>query len=173
MNGFLAGVLHPLEVPTHVLALAATGLMIGQQDRVPAAVLLALFAAALAAGLAALALAVRQTFAGDALLLAAVVSGAAVALARPQPRMLYAAVSAATGLALGLDSPPRAIALHVAVLTLVGTGIGASAVIALVAGAARYLQRDWQRVGVRILGSWITASAALVLALHFTRGQLF
>jgi len=32
---------------------------------------------------------------------------------------------------------------------------------------------NWCRIGARILGSWIAASAVLVLALRFARGQLF
>jgi hypothetical protein len=31
----------------------------------------------------------------------------------------------------------------------------------------------WQRIGLRIVGSWIAASAILVLALRFERGMLF
>ena len=58
------------------------------------------------------------------------------------------------------------------VITL-GTGLGASLVLALLAGTTRMLTRDWQMIGVRILGSWIVASAVLVLALHLARGQLF
>jgi hypothetical protein len=30
-------------------------------------------------------------------------------------------------------------------------------------------RRDWQRIGVRIAGSWIAASAILVLALRLAR----
>ena len=36
-------------------------------------------------------------------------------------------------------------------------------------GAALHLTRPWQHLGVRIIGSWIAASAILVLALTFTR----
>jgi len=32
-----------------------------------------------------------------------------------------------------------------------------------------YLRRDWQRLAVRIIGSWIAASAMLVLAVRLTR----
>jgi hypothetical protein len=31
------------------------------------------------------------------------------------------------------------------------------------------LRRHWQRIGIRIAGSWIAASAILVLALRFLR----
>jgi hypothetical protein len=32
------------------------------------------------------------------------------------------------------------------------------------------LRRDWQRIGLRIAGSWISASAVMVLALRFAGG---
>jgi hypothetical protein len=60
---------------------------------------------------------------------------------------------------------------------LIGTGIGASVALALIVVGASYLVGVRKglvpRIGVRILGSWIAASAVLVLALHFARGQLF
>jgi hypothetical protein len=37
-------------------------------------------------------------------------------------------------------------------------------VVAVIAGHAK---ADWQRLGVRIVGSWIAASAILVLAVQF------
>ncbi len=100
-------------------------------------------------------------------------SGALVALARPLPVLACATLATATGIALGLDSPPRAISLNVAFLTLIGTGLGATLALAVVATATRILTRAWQKIGVRILGSWIAASAVLVLALHLARGRLF
>jgi hypothetical protein len=55
---------------------------------------------------------------------------------------------------------------------LIGTGIGACLVLAVVVVGTTRLTRAWQRIGVRILGSWMAASAMLVLALRFARGQL-
>ena len=71
-----------------------------------------------------------------------------------------------------MDSPPQAISLTVATLTLIGTGLGAWLTLAVVAAAARRREAAWQKIGARILGSWIAASAVLVLALRFARGQL-
>ena len=52
---------------------------------------------------------------------------------------------------------------------LIGTGIGASIALTLaVAGAAR-MARDWQQIGVRVLGSWTAASALLAIAVRFAR----
>jgi hydrogenase/urease accessory protein HupE len=170
MSGLVGGLLHPLAVPAHILALLAIGLLIGQQRSrlIP----LVPFLAGLAAGLGALAAAVATTSALNVLLAAAAVSGLLVALARPLPALVSAPLAAIAGIALGLDSPPAAIAIATAVAMLIGTGIGAGLAVAILAAGTSCLTRAWQQIGVRILGSWIAASAILVLALRFVRGQL-
>ncbi len=169
MSGLVGGLLHPLAAPAHVLTLLAIGLLIGQQ-RSPL-VPLAAFLAGLVAGLSALALAVATTSAANLVLAAAAVSGLLVVLARPLPAFVSAPLAAIAGIALGLDSPPTAISIAAAIATLIGTGIGASLAVAIVAAGTSYLTRAWQQIGVRILGSWIAASAILVLALRFARGH--
>jgi hypothetical protein len=77
------------------------------------------------------------------------------------------------GLALGLDSPPQAISIADATTALIGTGLAACLALAIVVTVTSRLTRGWQRIGPRILGSWIAASAILVLALRFSRGLLF
>jgi urease accessory protein len=173
MSAFTSGLLHPLLIPTHVMALLALGLLIGQQDAGRRLVPLISFATGLAAGLAAIALAARTRSASDVLLAAAGSSAGLVALARPVPVTVCAALAAVTAAALGLDSPPQAISLARARATLIGAGLGACLVLTAVAAATVSCSREWQRIGVRILGSWIAASAGLVLALRFARGQLF
>ena len=171
MSGLIGGLLHPLAAPAHVLALLAIGLLIGQQRSrlLP----LAAFLIGLAAGLSALVFAVATTSAANVLLGAAALSGLLVVLARPLPAFVSAPLAAIVGIALGLDSPPAAISIAVAIAMLIGTGISASLAVAVVAVGTSYLARTWQQIGVRILGSWIAASAILVLALRFVRGQLF
>ena len=177
MSGLASGLLHPLLLPAHALALLAYGLLIALQQMERRPLLIAAFVAGLAAGLVAIALAVGQTPAGDILLAATGVAGLLVALGRPIPSLACAPLAAVAGMALGLDSPPEAISLAVATLTLIGTGIGASLALALIVVGASHLigERKWiaPRIGARILGSWIAASAVLVLALRFARGQLF
>jgi hydrogenase/urease accessory protein HupE len=171
MSGLIGGLLHPLSVPAHVLALLAIGLLIGRRSE--RLILLAAFVAGLAAGLGALALAVATTSAANILLAATTLSALLVALAYQVPALVSVLLVAIAGIALGLDSPPEAISLPVAAAMLIGTGIGASFAVAVVAAGASRLGRPWQQIGVRILGSWIAASAILVLALRFARGQLF
>jgi hypothetical protein len=132
----------------------------------------AAFVVALIAGLAAIVLAVGPTSALDVLLAATALTGLLVALARPMSAVVYA-LAALVGIALGLDSPPEVIAISAATIMLIGTGIGACLALALVVAGASYLTAWWQRIGMRILGSWIAASAILVLALRFARGQLY
>jgi hydrogenase/urease accessory protein HupE len=177
MSGLASGLLHPLLLPAHTLALLSYGLLIAVQPAERRALSVAAFVLGLAAGLIAIALAVGQTSAGDVLLATAGLAGSLVALGRPIPALACAPLAAVAGMALGLDSPPEAISISVATLTLIGTGIGASVALALIVVAASYLVGVRKglvpHIGVRILGSWIAASAVLVLALHFARGQLF
>jgi hydrogenase/urease accessory protein HupE len=176
MSDFIPGLLHPLALPAHALALLALGLLIGQQPARRRLLLSAAFAAGLAAGLVAIARAVGPTRAADVLLAAAGLTGLLVAIGRPFPVPAAALLAAVAGAALGLDSPPQATSIAAGTLTLIGTGLGASLALALVVAGAGALAGAkglaWPRIGVRVLGSWIAASAILVLALRFARGQL-
>jgi hydrogenase/urease accessory protein HupE len=166
----LAGLLHPLTLPAHVLALVALALLIGAQR---AWLSLAAFALGLAGGLAAIALGTGETPALDILLAATALAGGLVALAQPLPAAGTAGIAAIAGATLGLDSPPEAISIAAATAMLIGTGIGACLALILIAIFANLLAREWQRIGLRIIGSWMAASAILVLALRFARGLMF
>ena len=167
MTALFAGLLHPLVVPAHVAAIAALALLIGQQNwdrNVPMA-----YVVAVLLGLGAIAMAYVPKFTEERLLAFAAITGLLVALSRPLPQELGVLLAAAVGISLALDSPPEALALREANLTLVGTAVGAVLLLlALVQGTSR-LRRHWQRIGARIAGSWIAATAILVLALRLVR----
>lgn len=166
---FLAGLLHPVLTPSHALALVGLGLLIGQQPAATRLLPQIGFAAALAAALLALALAVGETPAGAVLLAGVAISGALVAAAiRPRLPVLLP-LAAIVGAAIGLDSPPEVISFQDAVIMLIGTGLGAPLALALVIEIAACMARDWQRIGVRVLGSWTAASALLALAVRFAK----
>jgi hypothetical protein len=80
---------------------------------------------------------------------------------------LASLLAAIAGAVLALDSPPQAVRIAEAYATLAGTAVGACAMLVVVAALAGHANADWQRLGVRILGSWIAASAILVLAVQF------
>lgn len=168
--GFLNGFLHPLLVPVHALGILAFGLMTGQQDKAGRIFLPILFAAAMIAGIV---LIMSAAFALDInrplLLACGAVAGLLTALAQPLPRLIPAAILAIGGLALTFDSVPSVVSKLDTILALPATVLTATLLIGLVACAAASLTRDWQRIGVRILGSWTAASTLLVLALWFVQ----
>jgi urease accessory protein len=177
MSGFVTGFSHPLALPAHVLALLALGLLIGQQTPGPRVYAWAAFVIGLAAGLAAIAFGIRQTSAADVLLATAFASGVLAAVAHPLPTFACAVIAAVAGVTLGLDSPPEAVSIDVATAMLIGTGFGGSLALAVIVAGTSYFTSPqawiWARIGGRILGSWIAASAILVLAVRFVRGQMF
>ena len=166
--GFLNGFLHPLLVPSHALSLLAFGLMTGQQ---PSRIFLAaLFPVALIGGIL---LIIYAVFPIDLVPLVLLASGAwaglLTALAQPLPRIVPALILIAGGLALIIDSVPSVVSKLDTLLALAGTVLTATLTLGLAAWLASILTRDWQRIGVRIVGSWTAASALLVLALMIAR----
>jgi urease accessory protein len=162
-GGFYGGLLHPLFVPAHILALTAIGMMIGQHSPwhwLPPTV----FVCSLLIGFAAIVCAFAPNHVNEVLLTAAAVGGALVALGRPLPQFAICLEAAVTGGALALDSPPEVTSLRQALVMLVGTFCGATVLLLAVAECTSMLRREWQRIGVRIVGSWIAASTALALA---------
>jgi hydrogenase/urease accessory protein HupE len=169
VGGFSGGLLHPLLVPAHVLMIAALAVFVGQQPRRTGAGLLAVFTASLIIGVIAIVSAVSPVFQGEVVLVVAAVAGALVALARPITTLLSVPLIVIAGIAIMLDSVPDDMSMQRTFLALVGTVIAASTTVTVIAEIARTLTRDWQRIGVRIVGSWIAASAILVLALRLAR----
>jgi urease accessory protein len=163
LQAFVDGLLNPLTTPAHVLVLLALALVLARQPQRYAVLLV--FALALAAGFVAIVLAVETTPARTALLAVAAALGAMVAAAWV-PKLLAWLVAAIAGAALALDSPPQAVTITEAYATLGGTAVGACAMLMLVSAIAGRANADWQRLGIRILGSWIAASAILVLAVQ-------
>jgi urease accessory protein len=168
LDGFLGGLLHPFFVPAHLLALLALGLLIGGQAG-GRAQLLTMFTFGLVAGLVAIALAAGPSSANEVLIVAAALAGLWGAAALPLPPLAGWPLAAVTGAAIGLDSPPEVVSIATANLMLVGTGLGAVVVVCALCIALPRLTRDWQRIGVRIAGSWTAAAAILVLALRLVR----
>ena len=73
------------------------------------------------------------------------------------------------GIALALDSVPEQISMRASLIELAGTAIGAWIALVAVASLAAAARRPWQRLGMRIVGSWTGAAAIFVLALRFAR----
>ena len=113
-----------------------------------------------------LTLAVGETAAGTVLLASIAISGALVAAAFRLPILVLGLLAFVMGGAIGLDSPPEVVSFQEAIIMLIGTGLGASIGLGLVVEGAARMARDWQRIGVRVLGSWTAASALLAIAVR-------
>jgi len=163
---FYSGALHSFVVPAHLLSMLGLGLWVGQRglDFADRAVLV--FAVALAAGLALSATAGEPDT--DLLLLAGGAAvGLIVALARPMPIVVMVAVAAALGLALGLGSTPDGLVGSKRWVTLAGTWLGGLLGVMWFAAMAEFATRPWLKIAVRVVASWVAASALLVLALSW------
>jgi hypothetical protein len=153
--------------PMHLLAIVAIGLLTGQGGR--SGLVLTLFALGMFAGSLAIASAIRETPSALVLLIVSAFAGITVAAAITLPSILSNVLAFATGVALALDTPPRAIGIAAAIASQIGTGAAAIAALVLVTSIAKGADRPWQRIGLRVACSWIAASAILALALRFVR----
>ena len=167
IGGVPGGLLHPLLVPSHAMTLVALSLLIGQQAQ-RRAVLVTLFAFGMIAGLIVIVSAFALDHTNDAVLAVAAIAGLAVALARPL-WPVAAIVAVAAGIAIELDSVPQEISMMATFLALVATIISAVLAVLVVSALAGCWRRQWQRIGMRVAGSWIATIAILALALRLTR----
>jgi hydrogenase/urease accessory protein HupE len=165
LNDLYNGLLHPVVVPAHLLLLAAAGLFLGKQGSrvVPPAFLL--FCLSTFSGL--VATLVFTAGIGERYLLGvAAVIGLLIAANLRIPFFLCVIVALLTGLLLGLDSTQTEMAGRARFFSLLGSGLGLCFLFLYPLSFADYFRdKSWQNIGVRIVGSWVAASALLVLAL--------
>ena len=166
---FFGGLIHPAFVSAHLMAILGLGILIGQQTPRGSRAAAVVFIVALIAALAVLRFGVAPPFTLEAVLFSALMGGVLAALALPLPKALGWVLAAVTGTAIGLDSPPEVMSVREADQMLIGTAIGGTLLLVVIVEIAARLTTPWQRIGARVLGSWIAASAMLVLAILMVR----
>ena len=168
IDSFYNGLLHPVLVPAHVLLILGLGLLFGQKGTRETRFALAGYFAATAVGLVLAWFSVGGNV--EAYLLgAAAVIGLLIAFDRPVGQVLGIAMGTFVGLFLGLDSKQDELFGKERLLSLFGSGIGIYFLLFYpMALAETFNKKEWHRIGVRVLGSWISASSLLVLALTFS-----
>ena len=171
IGNFYGGLLHPLFIPAHALLLGALGLLLGQQQPAENKFPLLLFVVCAVAGLA-LSGHTNGVALQTAQLLGTAAIGLLVAIQPAIPVFLRTAGSAFCALVIGIDSGQAELASAALFASLVGTWLGMCILLLCTMGAADYLkEKPWQTIGVRIIGSWMTASALLVLSLSVSSLQ--
>ena len=161
---FYNGALHPYTTPAHLIALLALGLLLGQRGLKTSSTALVALLFALALGLG-LSTPLGHPDTDTALLALAAATGLAVVCALALTRWPLVFLAATLGLLLGLGSGPEALAGGARWGTMFGTLVGAAFCTAYVAPLVAMVQKPALRIGVRVAGSWLAASALLVLAL--------
>jgi urease accessory protein len=174
INQFYNGVLHPVLAPAHLLSLLVLALLAGQQGLRPRPVEIIALAGGFMLGAGAAFQAGDPDT--DAWLWAVTLCvGALVALARTQPVWLRAGLGGLIGLAIGLGSADVSLHEGKRIAALLGAGFGAMVLIAYAALAVDALTRRIDlpaaRIGIRVVASWLTACAVLMLALAWKKSH--
>lgn len=168
IGSFYNGLLHPVVVPAHLLLLLATGLFLGQQGLKRVELALGVFAASTVAGLVMAWFSIGTELDKVVLALSAAV-GLLVAM-RAQMALLWCVIIAfLAGCFLGIDSAQDGLSGKDKLVSLFGSGVALNLLALYPLALADYFNKKaWQKIGIRIIGSWVTASSLLVLALSFS-----
>ncbi len=164
IGDFYNGLAHPFVVPAHAMLLIALGLLLGQQGTEHVRRGLPAFAAALALALLLSNQATALPLPG-VLLGAGTLTGLLLAAALPLPGWSTLLLALLAGVLVGIDSDPGNQAGIARLTTLAGTWLAASFAVLWFFVVADMRQKAWQRIAVRVAGSWIAAIAIMVLAL--------
>ncbi len=162
---FYGGMLHPLTTLEHLLPILGLSLLAGQQGpRRGRWVLLMLPVGLLMGGVVASHLepSLYVTWFNR---LSFIVVGILVAAALRPPLPAMAALALLLGLSHGYENVAGIfsnVALHLFVSGVIVSGIALTAVFA---ASAVSLQAPWQRVAIRVVGSWIAAIGILMIGL--------
>ncbi|MCB1775750.1 MAG: HupE/UreJ family protein [Gammaproteobacteria bacterium] len=169
LDSFYAGILHPLVVPAHVMAVLVFGILVGQQGvkQLQAAVMGFLAAVGIGIGIAGF---YPGTWSELPLLGVVALVGLLVALAKPLPVPLHLVIAVVLGGLLGMDSAQAELAGRAMWASLLGSGVALYLLVLYALVFAEYFSRHaWQRIGLRVIGSWVAAAALLVLALQLSK----
>ncbi len=164
VGAFYGGLLHPLVVPAHLIALLAAAILSGQRGWDFTVATLPVAIAASVPGLA-LSNPAAASVAQPLLLGSAVLVGVLVATAARLPIDLSTAVVGLICFVVALDSPAASADAGGRLAALAGTGIAIAVLFAWVAAPVTRLTARWSRVALQVTGSWLAASALLALTL--------
>jgi hydrogenase/urease accessory protein HupE len=160
-----SGLLHPFTEPLHIITIVGLGLMLSQQGRaVPPQGWISYTIAALLGLIASNAGLTLPVY----LMLypLAAILGLLVAIKPVLPRLICLLLSIIVGFTLGIDSMTGVEGIGKLIVTVFSTTTGLGIALLIVIGWGDYFSRDWQKIGIRVIGSWIATSALLVFTLN-------
>jgi urease accessory protein len=167
IGAFYGGFLHPILVPSQLVLLLAVNLAVGGSSGSSARSGSVAIIVGLAVGLALGSLLPVAALSSTILLVAALVFVIPVIVAATLAPSVALLCSCAAGLLVGFDSAPESGTFVAMLLASVGTIVGGALLTLIVLALSLSVSRDWQRIGIRVLGSWIAAASILVASLSF------
>ena len=168
-GSFVNGLVHPFVIPAHIIGIVMLGMFVGQHGSQAMKWPLAAFMLSVIAGLL-FSIVWQWSLLQLLILVTCTLLGLAVAIARQLPLSWLAVLVAVVGLMLGLDSPQAGLIGRERLAAFFGTLLGCFFGLVYVAAITEILNRPWQKIGIRVLGSWGAASALMVLALIMLNG---
>lgn len=174
LYGFTPGFLALLQMPAHLVVLVACGLLLGQQGvshwhRAFIGFVVSLLVGMWLANPVQFVLPLNKEL---ALLVVAMLVGLLVIVAYPLPRWLIILLVSLVAFLVGMDTVPvmlPGIAPRKLYWTLAGSAVGGFLLLLVATLVGRVLHKVWEGIGVRVLASWVTASALLTLALYLVQ----
>ena len=163
-------ILFPLFVPAHLLILVGLGLLIGQQGMKHIWVGIPVFILASVFGLLLTRFFVLDWNSETTLLIFTAFTGILLAWRLSVPVWLLQILVAAIGFLIGLGSSPSMIpGMQASIIytILAGTVVVSTLAILLFALISVALRHVLNSLILRVIGSWVTASAVMVLTLMF------
>lgn len=160
---FYGGMLHPLTALEHLLPILGLGLLAGQQGTAVSRWVVLLFPMGLFLGASLggpwepsgwIEWFNRLSFVGLGILIAAEVR---------VPTSVAAILAVAAGLAHGYENTADVSSTVCLPLFVPGIVVSGIALVAVFAAVAASREAPWQKVAVRVAGSWITATGILVI----------
>jgi urease accessory protein len=161
---FYGGMVHPFVVPAHIIAIVSLGLFSGQNATkeafgpVALTLLITMVAGVSLSGL------LGDPDTDIPLLVASTVVALMVSWARPVRLAAVVGAAAVIGLLIGLGSGPEGFVGSKRWIFLAGACLGVLVGTSWIFIMAENAKRPWQKIAVRVVSSWIAASA-FVLAL--------
>jgi urease accessory protein len=167
IGAFYGGLLHPFLVPSQLLLLLAVNLAVGGSGRASAHLGSIAATIGLAAGLVLGSLLRVEAISSTILLIAALAFAIPVIFAATLAPTIALMFSFSAGALVGVDSTPESGPSGAVVMAATGTFVGGALLTIVVLALSLSVSRDWQRIGIRVLGSWIATASILVASLSF------
>jgi urease accessory protein len=172
IEGFYAGLVHPLSTAGQLLCVLALGFMLAHRWPSGFARPFGVFVASFVVGIVAAASSFEFGNEEIILLLAGMIAASITALHPPAIKAVDLILSAIGGLVIGLVSWPDGDDLSAILVTIAGSFIGSSVGLLYVAGAIGALRQRftaaWAGIGLRVIAAWIAAITFLMTSLAFS-----